>query len=541
MKNHLFLAFSVLLLISCSPNFPDIEEKDILKHIKILASDEFEGRAPATLGEEKTVAYIQKEFETLGLKTGFGESYIQNVPVTAYLVDKSSTMSISTKGNTTKLSYYNDFMAWPSNNEPNLDFKKIPLVYVGYGIVAPEEDWDDYKGMDVKGKILVFKNSDPYSHPDKFGSKTRLYYGRYTYKYEIAAKLGAAGAIIIHSTPTAGYPWSVVANSWEKQQFKLGGDSEKSPSQINGWITLNQAQELFKAAGLELSTLMDEAENKAFKPIPLNGVSLSASLKTQFDNLTLKNVGGILEGTDANLKNEFVVFSAHHDHLGIGTPVDGDSVFNGAMDNATGISALLNLAALHKESPRKRSLLFLAVGGEEKGLLGSEYYSTHPSIDPAYISANINIDGLNTFGKTKDVASLGLGRTSLDPILQKYAELQGRHVVGDQRPEAGYFYRSDHFNFARIGVPAMYLNRGVEFIDKPSNFVEDVVDKWTITRYHSLKDEIYDAWDLSGYVQDFQLLYSVSRDVADAAGMMRWTPGDEFEAKRLESLKEREK
>ena len=515
-----------------------ITEESLMQHIEILSDDSYMGRGPATQGEEMTVAYLIERFQEMGLKPAFGDSYIQDVPVVSYRsVRDKTTMKFSTPKGAVDMTFATDYVVTPANNEVQNTLQGAELVFVGYGIIAPEENWDDYKGMDMTDKIIVIKNSDPYQDSTRFGGSARLYYGRWDYKFEMAKKVGAKGVLIIHTLGTAGYPWSVVANSWGGGQFRLAGNDTESTSIMQGWITSDVATKIFTSAGLDLSSLMEAAESPDFQPVPLNGVTLDLDLHAEFNDMTVKNVGGIIEGTD--LKDEYVVFSAHHDHLGVGTPVEGDSIYNGALDNASGTSAFLNMARVFSEMNQKtrRSLLFLAVGAEEKGLLGAKYYAANPSIAPGKMAANINTDGLNVFGKTTDITYVGLGRSDIDDLLLPIAESMGRTVKPDQQPEQGFFYRSDHFAFARIGVPAFYGGMGRDFIGKPEGFATEVVENYNRMKYHTVFDQVGDDWDLSGAVEDVRLYVRLAKAIANADQKRMWRAGDEFEAARLESLK----
>ena len=543
MKYSRFALITALVLGGCSATdntdaaLETITAESLMEHIEVLSSDEFQGRGPATVGEEKTVNYLLEQYRSFGLKPAFGTSFVQDVPVVSYrTVPEQTTISFN-GGNTGELVFARDYVISPANNDTLNTLQAAELVYVGYGIVAPEEDWDDYKGVDLTGKIMVIKNSDPFQDSTKFGGKARLYYGRWDYKFEMAKKMGAKGVLIIHTLGSAGYPWSVVANSWGAGQFKLADAATASSSVVQGWITSDLAVNLFTAAGLDLPALMDAAENPDFQPVVLKGVTVDMTLKGEFRDMTVKNVGGIIEGTD--LRDEYVIFTAHHDHLGVGVPVEGDSIFNGARDNASGISAFLNLAKAYSKLNMKprRSLLFLAVGAEEKGLLGAKYYAANPTIDPGMIAANVNIDGLNVFGRTTDITYVGLGRSDIDDILLPLAESLGRTVNPDLQPEQGFFYRSDHFAFARIGVPAFYGGMGSDFIGKPEGFYTEVVETYNRLNYHTVTDEITDDWDMSGAVEDVRLYFLLGKNLANADAKRMWRPGDEFEAARLSSIK----
>ncbi len=536
----------LLLLAACQPTVTpetaqlDITVESLKQHILVLADDSMQGRAPASPGEEKTVAYLISQFESMGLKPGNNGSFIQEVPVLAQTTRRDATIMLRHRGRTVNsFEFGTDFVVSPYSAFTDIDIKDAELVYVGYGIQAPEENWDDFKGLDVKGKILVFKNSDPSSDPDKFAGTARLYYGRWSYKFEKAQELGALGALIVHTTPTAGYPWAVVQNSFGRERFTLIEENTGSPTQVQGWISSQASVAIFERAGLDLQKLMDSAESADFKPVSLGRTRLSINAVADTRTITLKNVIGVLPGSDATLKDEYVVFSAHHDHLGIApTPVNGDSIYNGALDNASGISAFLNIARTFSKVPNHhhRSLLFVAVGGEESGLLGSNYFVANPTVAPNKMAANINIDGINIFGRTTDIVSVGFGKNTLDEVIQAEAAKVGRTVRPDAFPEQGFFYRSDHFAFAKIGVPAMYTNRGTDFIGKPEDYAANVAEDYTRNRYHAVGDEYNDSWDLSGAVEDVRLLFRVALNVANNPQMPSWYPGNEFEAARLKSL-----
>lgn len=536
----------LLLLAACQPTItPEsvqlgITIETLKQHVLVLADDSMQGRAPASPGEEKTVAYLVAQFEAMGLKPGNNGSFIQDVPVMAQTTRRDAQMMIRSGGRTVQsFTFGPDFVVSPYAAFTEIDINDAELVFVGYGIQAPEEGWDDFKGLDVKGKILVFKNSDPSSYPDKFAGTARLYYGRWSYKFEKAQELGALGALIVHTTPTAGYPWAVVQNSFGRERFDLIEENTGSPTQVQGWISSQSSVSLFERAGLDLQKLMDDAESADFQPVSLGRTRLSVKAVADVRNITLKNVIGVLPGSDTALKDEYVVFSAHHDHLGMApTPVNGDSIYNGALDNASGTSAFLNIAKAFSQVPNHhaRSLIFAAVGGEESGLLGANYFAANPTVSPSKMAANINIDGINIFGRTTDIVSVGFGKNTLDEVIQAEAAKDGRTVKPDAFPEQGFFYRSDHFAFAKIGVPALYTNRGTDFIGKPEDYASTVAEDYTRNRYHAVGDEYNDSWDLTGAVEDVRLLFRVALSVANNPVMPTWYLGNEFEAARLKSL-----
>src|SRR6056297_3968887 len=518
-----------------------ITEESLLSHIEVLSSDEFEGRAPATPGDEKTTDYLVSEFKKMGVEPGMDDgSYTQEVPLLGQIVNQeSASMTIKNNGQPVEeLEFRTEFMAWPSNEAETVDLTDAELVYVGYGIQAPEFDWDDYKDVDVEGKVLVFKNSDPAYSPDIFEGDARLYYGRWSYKFEKAEEMGALGAIIIHTTPTAGYGWSVIENSWGRERFSLKGEDDAgSKPEFNGWLTEEHSENLFELAGMNLEEMLEAAENRDFEPVPLDGVSLDLTLNASYRDMSSNNVLGQIRGNDADLMDEYVVFTAHYDHLGITTPVEGDSINNGALDNAAGVSAVLEMANAYKqlEPEMRRSALFLFVGAEEMGLLGSLYWSQNPTIHPGKISANINMDGMQVYGETEDLVLVGYGRNTITDVIRQFADQEGRVVKPDPNPGQGYFYRSDHFSLARVGIPAIFPNPGRDYVNKPEDFIE-TVDSLSAVNYHSVGDEINEHWDLTGMEKDVRLFFRSSFHILNADEMMSWEDGDEFQAVREEML-----
>jgi Zn-dependent M28 family amino/carboxypeptidase len=543
-----FLLISSVTLASCS-SWQDqgaalISKDTVLKHVEVLSSDEFEGRAPATRGEDLTVEYILNEFERIGVEPGMEDgSFTQDVPLLAMNVNRdAASLSYSSTVGRKTLDYYQEFMAWPSNEEERVRVRNAELLYVGYGIEAPEFNWDDFKGVDVKGKVLVFKNSDPEYDPELFAGEARLYYGRWSYKFEKAFEKGALGAIIVHTTPTAGYPWLVVANSWGRQRFTLKsapGTMENAPA-FNAWLTTNSSQELFAAAGLNLGEQLAAADSPDFQPVPLTGVRMNVSLDATYGDLGTRNVVGKISGTDPELKDEYLVLTAHHDHLGVTMPVQGDSINNGAHDDAAGVAGVLNLAESFKavQPNLKRSVLLLIVGAEEMGLLGSKYWAENPTEDPATVTANLNLDGSQVYGPTRDMELIGYGRNTFSDVLVKVAEQHGRTVLPDQAPAQGLFYRSDHFSMAKVGIPALFPGGGSDYIGKPEGYAA-LVDSVQAANYHNVNDEINEYWDLQGMENDLKIFFDASLEVLNAPGMMEWKPGDEFEAARKASLERR--
>jgi Zn-dependent M28 family amino/carboxypeptidase len=523
----------------------EINKERLLANIRILSSDEFEGRAPGTKGEELTMGFLEAQFEKLGLKPGNPNgTYFQKVPMVGITADPGMQLVLmpSGGGNPLTLKYGDEFVAETKHAEPKVSMD-AEVVFVGYGVVAPEYHWDDYKGVDVKGKLLVMLINDPpvadprdASKLDEktFKGKAMTYYGRWTYKYEIAADKHATGCLIVHETGPAGYPWEVVRGGHSGEEFSLlTADRGASRSSVEAWITLEKARALFAAAGKDHDALKKAAAQRDFKPVPL-GFRASLTIHNKIRTIESNNVVAVIEGSDPELRNQYVIYSAHWDHFGIGEPVNGDKIYHGAADNASGVAGLLEIAAAFKNAqpaPR-RSILFVFVTAEEQGLLGSEYYAAHPLYPLEKTAANINMDGLNTLGRTKDFVVVGLGKSSLDDLVKAVAAEQGRVVTPDAEPEKGFYYRSDHFNFAKQGVPALHTDGGVDFLGKPAGWGLEMRDKWTTEDYHKPSDQIKPYWDLAGAVQDLQILFEVGNRVANAPAYPTWKPGSEFKAKR---------
>ena len=506
--------------------------------IRFLASDALEGRGPATRGDTLARLYLAAELQSLGYLPG-GEKggWEQTVDVVGTTAQLPAVWSFQGKNGSVDLKLTEDYIAGSGVQTPTAGFTDADLVFVGYGIQAPEYKWDDFKGVDVKGKVLVMLNNDPDWDPKLFAGKTRLYYGRWVYKYESAARHGAAGVIIVHTTPSAGYPWQVVQSSWGGEQFELPAEGEPRV-QLKGWATESAARRLLKGAGQDLDKLIAAAKSRSFKPVPL---ALKTSFK--FDNKVSRvrtaNVAGLLPGSDPKLKDEVVIYSAHHDHFGIGKPDStGDKIYNGAEDNASGCAQLLAIARAMSALPERprRSVLILFVAGEEQGLLGSKYYSLHPTFAPGKIAANINYDGGNFRGRARDLTYIGYGKSSLDGIVSALVAKQGRKVVPDQFPDKGYFYRSDQFNFAKIGAPAMYFGRSTDYIGKPADWGRTQEEQWTEHTYHQPSDEITSEWVFDGMIEDASIGFYAGWLIAQADAMPTWNPGDEFEAARKKAL-----
>jgi Zn-dependent M28 family amino/carboxypeptidase len=517
-----------------------INEETIKAHIATLSSDEFEGRGPASPGDEKARQYLEDTMASMGLEPGAQDgAWQQRFPILSITSEAPEAWSFEGSESSLDLAYWDEFIAGSGVQSETALIDDAEIVFVGYGIEAPEYDWDDFKGVDLEGKVLLMMNNDPDWDPELFEGNRRLYYGRWTYKYEVAARHGAAGAIIIHTTPSAGYPWQVVQASWTGAQFELpAGDEPRS--QISAWVTEDAARNLVAIAGHELEALRESARSRDFEPVPL-GITTSLVLSNSIESVETGNVAGLLEGSDPDLKNEVVVYSAHHDHFGIGEPNDeGDTIYNGALDNAAGCGKVLALAEAFTRLPEppRRSILFLFVAGEEQGLLGSEYYAKNPTFPPGRIAANVNIDGANIFGRTSDVAYIGLGKSTLDDVVIAAAARQGRTVVGDQFPDHGSFYRSDQFNFSKIGVPAIYADSGTTYIGRPDGWGKEQAESWTAVHYHQPSDELTDEWNFEAIVEDTVLTFEAGLSIAQTEELPSWKPGDEFEAARIEALAE---
>ena len=509
-------------------------------HLKYLANDLLEGRAPATRGDMLTQKYLVSQLQLFGLEPG-GENgtYIQTVPVIGITADPGMELLARSGSKEERFKFRDEFIGFSGVESTDVELTNREVVFVGYGISAPEQHWDDYKGVDVKNKVLLMMNDEPPSNnPKFFGGNARTYYGRWTYKYEIAAAKGAAGAIIIHTNQSAGYPFQVVQTSWTGENFSLA-ESKVKPIEMESWLSENGSRRLVRLAGKDLDTLMKSAGSKKFNPMSL-GITVSVHIHNTLRHMTTANVAGLLRGGDSLLSTEAVIYSAHFDHLGIVKPVNGDSIDNGAVDNASGVSMVLTLAeAFTRVSMRpKRSIVFLFVGGEEAGTLGSEYYAAHPTFPPGKIAADINIDGVNMFGETKDVSMIGKGRTTIDASVADAAKIAGFVVKSDQFPEEGAFYRSDQFSFAAIGVPTAYFDTGIDFVGKPAEWGKKMAERYNEVDYHQPSDEIRSDWTYEGTLQQAKFLYHLGYLVANQKGMPHWTKGDEFEAVRLKSLQQ---
>jgi Zn-dependent M28 family amino/carboxypeptidase len=518
-----------------------IDEAALRAHVKFLASDLLEGRAPATRGDALAEAYVAAQLEALGFAPAApGGGMIQKVPLVVLRPDVPAEMTFTHGGERLALRHGEDFVAAPGVRRALAAVEDAEVVFVGYGITAPEYAWDDFKGLDVRGKVLLVMNNDPEDDPKLFAGRTRLWYGRWPYKYEEAARRGAAGAIIIHTEHSAAYPWSVVQSSWAGEQVKLPEADARPEPALEAWTTEAASRRIAALGGKDLDALRAAAERRDFAPVPL-GVRLSFAIRSALEEKVTGNVVARLAGRDPRVAGEAVVYTAHHDHLGVrpGARPGDDAIYNGAVDNASGVAGILAIArafaALPPEARPRRSIVVALVAAEESGLLGSEWLVRHPPLPPARMAANLNFDSMNIFGRTRDVVVLGLGKTTLDPLLARLARAQGRRLAPDPFPDRGSFYRSDQLNFARGGVPAVQAAGGVDFVGRPPGWGAEQVTAWIRTHYHQPSDEYREDWDLRGAVEDARLNFLVGLEVANAPAMPAWRPGDEFEAARKTS------
>ncbi|CAI2389335.1 MULTISPECIES: M28 family metallopeptidase [Alteromonas] len=507
--------------------YNNISDADIREPLKVLSSDEFEGRLPTTEGEKKTIEYLVSEFTKAGLKPGNGDSFLQKVALMEITADPDMTMTIGDNN----FAYKEQMVASSKREQSSVSLEDSELVFVGYGVNAPEYDWNDYEGLDVEGKTVVMLINDPgFENPEsgKFQGTTMTYYGRWSYKYEEASRQGAAGAIIVHETAPASYGWSVVANSWSGPQYGLvSADKGASRVAVEGWLTLDAAKKVFADAGLdfdqEKANAMQGPYNKAMD------IKASVTVNNTFKKSESNNVIATLPG--AEFPDEHIIYTAHWDHLGKDESKEGDQIYNGAHDNATGTAAILAMAKAYSElTPApKRSVSFLVVTAEEQGLLGSKYYASNPVIPIENTVANINMDAMNVLGKTKNVAVVGMGKSEMEDYLEAAAAKQGRTLTQEDRPEAGYYYRSDHFSFAKQGVPALYAEGGNEPADEETAKYRKRMNVIVTGCYHQVCDQYRDDWDLSGIVQDTQMLFDVGVGVANAEAWPKWNEASEFQ------------
>ncbi len=521
---------------------PAITAEDFAALDQRVASDEFEGRKPGTLGERLTTTYLVDQFQRMGLKPGNRGSYLQAVPTveTTLLDDPAVALTVAEGGNVEKYNYRDDVIVRTLQAKADVDLAGSDIVFAGYGVVAPEYQWNDYAGLDVKGKTVIVLVNDPgwgNGDPTLFKGKAMTYYGRWMYKYEEAARQGAAACLIVHETAGAGYPWQVVVNSWSGPQFDLPSSEDPSPRvQVAGWLTTDAAKRLFAKAGADFDALKKSADLRGFKSSALNA-KFSAKFSSQIRNVESTNVLALLPGSQR--PDEVIVYSAHWDHFGRDTKLTGDQIYNGAVDNGTGLAGLLELADAfaHQQPPPQRSILFMAPTLEEAGLLGSKYYVLHPAFPMSKTVADINMDELIPWGKTHDMAIIGFGQSQMDDYLKDALKAENRVTSADEEPENGFFYRSDQLNFARLGVPVLYARGGFDKVDGGEPAGRAAYDDFTHNRYHKPADNYDPTWDLSGVIEDVQALYAVGKRLADETTWPTWAADSEFRAARDASMK----
>ena len=503
-----------------------------------VSADEFQGRAPASPGDIAARDYLRQQLELMGYLPGAqGGQWQQSFDLVGIKSQVPEIWSFTGANGSLELKYWDQFIASSGVQSSQSLVENAEVVFVGYGIVAPEYQWDDYKDVDMQGKVLLMLNNDPDWDPNLFQGDTRLRYGRWDYKYETAAEHGAAAAIIIHTTVSAGYPFQVVQSSWSGEQFQLPAGVEPHV-QVAAWVTEAAARQLTRYAGNDLDALISAAHAREFRPVAL-GLKTTLILSNTMRQVATANVLGVLPGSDPAVADAAVVYTAHHDHFGIGKPdAKGDDIYNGALDNASGVAQVMGIARAFKALPEppRRSVLIAFVGAEEQGLLGSRYYAAHPTFAPGRIVANINYDGGNIWGRTRDLSFIGYGKSSIDGIVDEIAAGQGRTVKPDQFPDRGYFYRSDQYNFARIGVPAMYLKAGTDFIGRPAGWARQQIEYFEAHHYHQPSDELRDDWNFDGMIEDARLGFLTGWIIANTVMPQTWNPGDEFEAARLRAL-----
>jgi Zn-dependent M28 family amino/carboxypeptidase len=546
MKKSSLLGLSVLLVLmigGCGTSESDtyeITQSDLEPHIVTLSSDDYMGRMPFTEGETKTIAYLENEFKSLGLEPGNGESYFQDVPMVSILTRPSPELVVASENDKVTLEGLKDFVLWTQRTEEEVSFDEVEMVFAGFGIVAPEYGWNDYKNIDVKGKIVVVLVNDPgFGTEDValFKGNTMTYYGRWTYKFEEAARQGALGCLIVHNTIPAGYGFNVVQNNWNSPKLYLDtrGKEEYKPA-FEGWVTLPVANKLFEMAGLNDREMLANSRKSDFQAVPMN-LKASGSMEVETEYKISKNVIAKVPGTER--PDEVIIYTAHWDHLGYGKPDEtGDSLYNGALDNASGTAALLALAKAFQSSPPERTVVFLAVTAEEQGLWGSAYYAENPIYPKEKTVANINMDGINPYGRMKDVSLIGIGQSEMEDLLNEELDKVGRYSAPEPTPSAGYYFRSDHFNFAKIGIPALYIGTGIDHFEKGKEYGKQLHDDYTAQYYHKPSDQ-YDPerWNLDGAVEDVQLLFNVGRTLANSEKWPGWKEGSEFKSIRDSYMK----
>jgi Zn-dependent M28 family amino/carboxypeptidase len=548
MTRSTVLLFGVLALFCASgadaqtaSGTGQITPQEIDAHLRFLSSDLLEGRAPATRGGQLAEQYIATELQSFGVRPGVGDSsYFQRVPIDVVKADPS-TIKVTASGKATaNLRFTDDVVVWPGS-ATDASSARGELVFVGYGATAPEYKWDDFKGTDVRGKILLVLVNDPpapASDPNLFGGKAMTYYGRWTYKYEEAERRGAAGMLIVHTTERAGYPWHVVVNSNSTEHRLLPRDASlAAPIGVRGWITDSAATALLAQAGLSMTQLRKQAESRDFKPVS-TGIIIDASMKNTLQHMSANNVVGVVRGTDPKLRDQYVAYSAHWDHFGIGPIVNGDSIYNGAVDNGSGVASVLAIAHAAAVGPKpRRSQLFVFVTAEESGLLGSAYFGEHPTVPASNIVAALNMDVVPVNGRVRDLNVMGDNKSSLGPALARMLNAEGVRLSPDEHPEQGHFYRSDHFSFAKVGIPSVSIGGGTNYVGRPAGWGLQQADDYTAHRYHQPSDEYRADFDLTGAAQLADIVHRFGVAIANGETLPTWNADAEFKALRDASRK----
>jgi len=547
-ENYLIILLIIIAIAGCNvekskikTSLEGITAESMKNHISVLASDDFQGRAPSTIGEEKTINYLAEQFKQIGLMPANNGSYFQEVSLMKITADHTMKLDINGGGNNISLEFSDDFIGGTPQESEFVQISNSEIVFVGYGINSPENGWNDYEGLDVKGKTVLMLVNDPgYATSDStlFSGKAMTIYGRWTYKFDEAARQGAAAAIIIHETGAAAYPWAVVQNSWSGSQFYLvDNDLSKSNLQLQSWVTTEGAKKIFEAADLDYSNMISSASTPGFKPVKMN-LTASVQFKNSVEYTVSNNVAAVWPGADQS--DEYIIYSAHWDHFGVDPSFEGDSILNGALDNATGTAALIEVAKAFTLLPeiQNRSILFLAVTCEEQGLLGSKFYAEHPLFPLNKTVAVINMDGLNILGKTKDMTIVGFGNSELDNFAVSVLNNYGRYVKPDPTPEKGSYFRSDHFSFAKVGVPALYLSKGVDDVVHGMEWGLMESEKWINENYHKPTDNYEpELWNFEGMIEDIKVYFEVGYNLSIIKEFPEWSAGSPFKSTRDQMMK----
>ena len=535
MMRTLALALLVPPVLAAQQPRASITAAEIDGHLRFLSSDALEGRAPASRGGRLAAEYIASQLRGFGLRAGLDTSYFQTVPIDVVTADKASMKVAASDKATATLRFPEDVVVWAGSAVPS-SAARGELVFVGYGSTAPEYNWDDYKDVDVKGKVLLVLVNDPpapAAEPNLFGGRAMTYYGRWTYKFEEAERRGAAGMLIVHTTADAGYGWQTVVGSWAAGNRMLPRPADQpAPLGARGWITDSAATSLLRQAGLDLAELRSRATRRDFRPVP-TGITLDIGFRNSVQNLRSENVVGVVRGSDPRLRDEYVAFSAHWDHFGIGPAVNGDSIYNGALDNASGTADLLAIARAAAAGPApRRSMIFVFVTAEESGLLGSKWFAERPTVPADKIVANLNVDGGNLLGRSRDLRVLGDTKSSLGPALRAFVRPRAMTLTPDEHPERGYFYRSDHFSFAKAGIPSVSIAAGSDYVGRPKGWGQEQEQDYTNKRYHQPSDEYRPDFDLSGAVQLSEIVLGFGRLIANTTAVPTWNADAEFRSAR---------